>query len=59
MGLHPFQPPMLSSIATSVRHGFLADTGSALPHLLGRPITDPLTVAVEAAAALRPTVSRA
>ncbi|HET7397543.1 MAG TPA: NAD(P)H-binding protein [Intrasporangium sp.] len=45
--LLPFEPPMLASIATSVRHGFLADHGSDLTGLLGR---DPHP-GVEAAAA--------
>lgn len=52
--LLPFQPPMLISIASSIRHGFLADTSPDLPQLLGRPITDPLAVAADTAAALRP-----
>ncbi|MFB7875678.1 NAD(P)H-binding protein [Nocardia sp. NPDC056064] len=53
-GLLPFQPPMIASIATAVRHGFLATPGHDLEALLGRPITDPLTVAAETAALLRP-----
>jgi NAD(P)H dehydrogenase (quinone) len=53
-GLLPFQPPMLASIATSVRHGFLDGTTSDLTDLLGRPLRDPLGVAAEAAAAARP-----
>ncbi|MFD7653621.1 NAD(P)H-binding protein [Actinosynnema sp. NPDC059797] len=53
-GLLPFQPPMLVSIATGVRHGFLGGTGSDLADLLGRPVRDPLTVAVAAASAARP-----
>ncbi|XVV16816.1 NAD(P)H-binding protein [Actinoplanes sp. CA-131856] len=52
--LLPFQPPMLASIATGVRHGFLDNTSPDLVRLLGRPLTDPLTVAAETAAALRP-----
>lgn len=51
--LEPFQPPMLASIATSVRHGFLADTGPDLGQLLGRPVTAPLDVAVDVAASTR------
>ena len=50
----PFQPPMLASIATAVRHGFLAGTSPDLGRLLGRPLTDPLAVAAETAAAMRP-----
>lgn len=52
--LRPFQPPMLASIATGVRHGFLSSTGPDLAQLLGRPLTDPLTVATDTAAAMRP-----
>ncbi|MGW7267425.1 NmrA family transcriptional regulator [Streptomyces sp. NPDC054842] len=52
--LLPFQPPMLASIATGVRHGFLGTTGPDLARLLGRPLTDPLTVATATAAATRP-----
>ncbi|MGA5098460.1 NmrA family NAD(P)-binding protein [Streptomyces lavendulocolor] len=53
-GLLPFQPPMLASIATAVRHGFLDGTGPDLTTLLGRPARDPLAVAVAAASAARP-----
>ncbi|MER7744138.1 NAD(P)H-binding protein [Streptomyces bacillaris] len=52
--LLPFQPPMLASIASGVRHGFLGGVGPDLVRLLGRPLTDPLAVAAETAAALRP-----
>lgn len=52
--LLPFQPPMLASIASSVRHGFLSNTSPDLVQLLGRPLTDPLTVAADTAAAMRP-----
>ncbi|MFF4962319.1 NAD(P)H-binding protein [Streptomyces sp. NPDC001222] len=55
--LLPFQPPMLASIATSVRHGFLSTTSPDLAQLLGRPLTDPLTVATDTAAAMRPDAS--
>ncbi|MGC5562074.1 NAD(P)H-binding protein [Streptomyces sp. FR-108] len=48
-GLLPFQPPMLASIASAVRHGFLDGTAPDLTDLLGRPIRDPLTAAVTAA----------
>ena len=48
--LLPFQPPMLMSIATSIRHGFMDATSPDLEQLLGRPLTDPLTVAAEVAA---------
>jgi NAD(P)H dehydrogenase (quinone) len=53
-GLLPFQPPMLSSIATSIRHGFLDNTGTDLQDLLGRPSREPLAIAAAAAAATRP-----
>ncbi|WP_439678316.1 NAD(P)H-binding protein [Embleya sp. MST-111070] len=52
--LLPFQPPMLVSIASGIRHGFLGDTTPDLVQLLGRPLTDPLTVATDIAAAMRP-----
>ncbi|MFE9411906.1 NAD(P)H-binding protein [Streptomyces sp. NPDC006704] len=52
-GLLPFQPPMLASIATAIRHGFLDGTTSDLAHLLGRPARDPLTTAVAVASATR------
>jgi NAD(P)H dehydrogenase (quinone) len=51
--LVPFQPPMLISIATSVRHGFLDNTGPDLAGVLDRPFTDSLDVAAAAAAAIR------
>ncbi len=54
-GLLPFQPPMLTSIASSVRHGFLGNAGSDLVRLLDRPLTDPLVVAADTAATMRPT----
>ncbi|MFE0449320.1 Rossmann-fold NAD(P)-binding domain-containing protein [Streptomyces fungicidicus] len=47
-GLLPFQPPMLASIATGVRHGFLDGTAPDLADLLGRAPRDPLATAVEA-----------
>ncbi|MGQ4619067.1 NAD(P)H-binding protein [Nocardia sp. R7R-8] len=52
--LLPFQPPMLASIATGVRHGFLDNTNPDLARLLGRPLTDPLTVAASTADTMRP-----
>ncbi|QHY96675.1 Quinone oxidoreductase 2 [Streptomyces sp. S4.7] len=54
-GMLPFQPPMLASIASSVRHGFLSNTCPDLVQLLDRPLTDPLTVAMDTAATMRPT----
>ncbi|MGV9598302.1 NAD(P)H-binding protein [Streptosporangium sandarakinum] len=53
-GLLPFQPPMLASIATGVRHGFLDGTAPDLTDLLGRPARDPLAAAVAVASATRP-----
>lgn len=52
--LLPFQPPMLTSIASSVRHDFLSRTSPDLAQLLDRPLTDPLIVAADTAAATRP-----
>lgn len=52
--LLPFQPPMLVSIATGVRHGFLGNTSGHLADLLDRPVTDPLVVAAATASAARP-----
>ncbi|MFI6039469.1 NAD(P)H-binding protein [Streptomyces sp. NPDC051315] len=52
-GLLPFQPPMLASIATGIRHGFLDGTTTELANLLGRPVRDPLATAVAAASATR------
>lgn len=49
-----FQPPMLTSIASSVRHGFLGNSSPDLAQLLDRPVTDALTVAANIAAAMRP-----
>ncbi|MFF0310032.1 NAD(P)H-binding protein [Streptosporangium sp. NPDC004379] len=53
-GLLPFQPPMLASIATGIRHGFLDGTAPDLTGLLGRPARDPLAAAVAVASATRP-----
>ena len=50
-GLKPFQPAMLMSIHTSVKHGFLAETSNDLAHLLGREPTDPLAAVTAAARA--------
>ena len=56
--LLPFQPPMLVSIASSVRHGFLGGTTTDLGELLGRPATSPLDVAAATASAMRPAALR-
>ncbi|WP_037608674.1 Rossmann-fold NAD(P)-binding domain-containing protein [Streptacidiphilus rugosus] len=53
-GLLPFQPPMLASIATGIRHGFLDSTGPDLADILGHPVRDPLAVAVATASATAP-----
>lgn len=53
-GLLPFQPPMLASIATSVRHGFLSDHGPDLSQLIGREPHAGVGVAAEAALVGRP-----
>lgn len=53
-GLLPFQPPMLASIATSIRHGFLAEYGPDLGLLLDRAPHSGLEVAAEATLAARP-----
>jgi NAD(P)H dehydrogenase (quinone) len=47
--LKPFQPPMLMSIYTGVRHGFHADSSDDLRILLGRPLRDGLAIAAAAA----------
>jgi NAD(P)H dehydrogenase (quinone) len=57
-GLLPFQPPMLASIASGIRHGFLDGASPDLADLLGRPVRDPLAAAVAAASAARPKVAR-
>ncbi|TCO46172.1 NAD(P)H dehydrogenase (quinone) [Kribbella antiqua] len=49
-----FQPPMLASIATGIRHGFLGSTSPDLADILGRPVSDPLATAVAVASATRP-----
>lgn len=54
-GLKPFQPAMLMSIHTSVKHGFLAGTSDDLASLLGREPSDALPVAVAAARSSAPT----
>lgn len=46
--LKPFQPAMLMSIFTGVRHGFLGGAGDDLRTLLGREPADAVAVAVAA-----------
>ncbi|WP_309082282.1 NAD(P)H-binding protein [Zhihengliuella sp.] len=53
--LLPFQPSLLASIATAVRHGFLNGASSDLRNLLGRPLTDAVVIAGRAAAVSVPT----
>ncbi|MBM7412128.1 NAD(P)H dehydrogenase (quinone) [Clavibacter michiganensis] len=53
-GMKPFQPAMLMSIHTAVRHGFLAGSSGDLVMLLGRAPADGVQVAAEVATALRP-----
>ncbi|MEX3510931.1 NAD(P)H-binding protein [Kocuria carniphila] len=53
-GLLPLQPPMLASIATSIRHDFLSESQPDLTILLRSPLTDTVTVAASAAKSLRP-----
>jgi NAD(P)H dehydrogenase (quinone) len=52
--LLPFQPPMLASIATSIRHGFLDGTSPDLADILSRRVRDPLATAAAVASATRP-----
>ncbi|MFC7486963.1 NmrA family transcriptional regulator [Knoellia sp. CPCC 206453] len=52
-GLLPFQAPMLASIATSIRHGFLAEHGPDLAGLLGRDPASGVELAAESALAAR------
>ncbi|WP_405064554.1 NAD(P)H-binding protein [Kribbella sp. NBC_01505] len=55
--LLPFQPPMLASIATTIRHGFLNTSTPDLAALLDRPRTDPILVAANTLSAkLSPAV---
>ncbi|NBM16771.1 NAD(P)H-binding protein [Streptomyces sp. GC420] len=57
LDLLPFQPPMLVSIATGIRHGFLDGTGPDLADILGRPVRDPLATAAAVASATRPSAA--
>ena len=52
-GMPAFRQSLMLSIASVIRHGFLARTGDDLPYLLGREPTDPLVVAAKALAARR------
>lgn len=47
--LLPFQPPMLASIATSIRHGLLSEHSGDLAGLLGRDPSPGLATAADAA----------
>lgn len=53
-GLLPFQAPMLVSIASAVRHGFLGEHRPDLAGLLGREPHDGVEAAVESVLATRP-----
>lgn len=53
-GLLPFQPPMMVSIASAVRHGLLGATSNDLVRLLGRDLADPVDVAAAVTASTRP-----
>ena len=53
-GMPVFRQFLMLSIASVIRHGFLAGTGDDLPSLLGGAPTDPLAVAAEAVAARAP-----
>ena len=53
-GMPVFRQSLMLSIASVIRHGFLAGTGDDLPSLLGGAPTDPLAVAAEAVAARAP-----
>jgi len=55
-GMPAFRQSLMLSIASVIRHGFLAGTGDDLPNLLGGAPTDPLAVAAEALAARRVVV---
>ena len=46
-GMPVFRQSLMLSIASVIRHGFLAGTGDDLPSLLGGAPTDPLAVAAE------------
>ena len=46
-GMPVFRQSLMLSIASVIRHGFLARTGDDLPSLLGGAPTDPLAVAAE------------
>ncbi|MEW1638109.1 hypothetical protein AB0469_29110 [Streptomyces sp. NPDC093801] len=50
----PFQPSMLASIATGIRHGFLGNSSPGLVGLLDRLPTGASAVAADTAAATRP-----
>ena len=56
VGMPAFRQSLMLSIASVIRHGFLARTGDDLPYLLGREPTDPLVVAAKALAARRAVV---
>ena len=53
-GMPAFRLPLMLSIASVIRHGFLAGTGDDLPRLLDEDPMDPLAVAAEAMVARAP-----
>jgi len=53
-GMPAFRLPLMLSIASVIRHGFLAGTGDDLPRLLDGDPMDPLAVAAEAMVARAP-----
>ena len=55
-GMSAFRLSLMLSIASVIRHGFLAGTSGDLPRLLDRDPMDPLGVAAEALAARRAVV---
>ena len=55
-GMPAFRLSLMLSIASVIRHGFLAGTGDDLPRLLDEDPMDPLAVAAEALAARRAVV---
>jgi NAD(P)H dehydrogenase (quinone) len=57
-GMKPFQPAMLMSIHSGVRHDFLAGTTDDLRTLLGREPSDALAAAAEAARLAAPAELR-
>lgn len=53
-GMKPFQPAMLMSIHSAVRHGFLEESSGDLESLLGRAPTDTIGAAAAAVLSTKP-----